>query len=293
MGRWFGAGQGRGPAAGALSVRRTSIIVLGLLALVAGACTSAKPIAAPVTTSPVGTSPPVTTATTLRATTTSSTLKPTTTVTTLLQLGPGGASIGGTVLGPGGPVDGARVHVERSVGKLIAPTDVTTSGGGSWQVPSILGGSYRVWAFRPPDLGQSPVESFFLGASDRKTLDLRLPAVGGDRLTASVSPSPPRVDQQATVTVQYGIGRVDDQGRAALTPRAGVVIILSPGPGIVLETSPQAITDTNGAAAWGIRCSAEGADTLSLTIGNGVTSFKLPACGAPPPPPATTTTRAR
>jgi hypothetical protein len=95
------------------------------------------------------------------------------------------------------------------------------------------------------------------------------------------------------VTVQIGIGRVDDQGRPALTPRAGVVLTLSPGPGFVLETSPQAVTDGNGAAAWGVRCTAEGADTLSLTVGLGVTSFKLPACGAAAPPAATTTTRPR
>ena len=61
----------------------------------------------------------------------------------------------------------------------------------------------------------------------------------------------------------------------------------------ITELVQAALTDANGAAAWGIRCSAEGADTLSLTIGTGVTAFKLPACGPGAPPPATTTTRAR
>jgi hypothetical protein len=276
-----------------VSVRRTRLVLL-LVALVAAACSSAKPTAAPVTTLPVSTTlAPVTTVTTLRPTTTSTTLRPTSTVTTLLQLGPGNASIAGTVLGPGGPVQGATVRVERLVGKLVAATDVTTSAGGSWVVPSILGGSFRVRAFKPPELGQSPVETFFLGANDRKTLDLRLPAVGGDRITATVNPSPPRVDQQATVTVQLGTGRVDDQGRPAITPRAGVLLVLSGGPGIVLDTSPQALTDGNGNAAWGIRCAAEGADTLSLTVGAGVTSFKIPACAAPGAPAGTTTTRPR
>ena len=269
-------------------------VALGVVASVTAACTSSsEPSAAPQTTVPETTAVPATTTPTTRPLSTSTTLRPTTTVSTLLQLGPGEASIGGTVLGPAGPVDGAVVRVERLVGKLIAPTDVTTTGGGSWQVPSILGGAYRVRAFRAPDLGTSPVESFFLGATERKTLDLRLPALGGERITAVVNPSPPRVGQPATVTVTVGIGRVDDQGRSQLTPRPNIVLTLTPGPGILLESAPQVLTDGNGAGAWAIRCAVEGASTSSLAVGTGVTQFTLPACGAAPAaaPPTTTPRR--
>jgi hypothetical protein len=268
------------------------MLVLGVVALVVAACTSSDKTAAPDTTLPPETTTTVAaTTTSARPTTTSTTVRATTTTALMVALGPGDASIGGTVLGPGGPVDGATVRIERLVGRSVATADVTTTGGGSWQMASILGGSYRVRAFKAPDLGQSPVESFFLAANERRTLDLRLPAVGGDRITASVSPSPPRVDQPATVTVQVGVGRVDDQGRPAITPRPGVVLTLAPGPGIVLESVAQVITDGNGAAAWRIRCAAEGADSISLTVGPGVTSFKLPPCAAGVPSPATTTTR--
>lgn len=267
--------------------------MLAVVAFLAAACTSSdSPSAAPQTTVPE-TTVPVTTTPTTRPLTTSTTLRPTTTVTTLLQLGPGEATIGGTVLGPAGPVDGAVVRVERLVGKLVAPTDVTTSGGGSWQVPSILGGAYRVRAFRAPDLGTSPVESFFLGATERKTLDLRLPAVGGERITAVVNPSPPRVGQPATVTIAVGIGRVDAEGRAQMTARPNIVLTLTPGPGILLESAPQVLTDGNGAGAFAIRCAVEGASTLSLAVGTGVTQVTLPACAAAPAAPATTATTTR
>ena len=271
-------------------MRRLRGGVLALAAVVAGACTSSDPSAAPATTVPETTVAPVT-STSARPTTTSTTLRPTTTVTTLLQLGPGDATIGGTVLGPAGPVDGATVRVERFVGKLVAPTEVTTSAGGAWQVPSILGGAYRVRAFKAPDLGTSPVESFFLAANERKTLDLRLPAIGGERITAVVSPSPPRVDQPATLTVQVGIGRVDEQGRPVMTPRPNVLLTLTPGPGILLESVPQVLTDGNGGGAWRIRCAVEGAATLSLTVGTGVTQVTIPPCGAAPAAPTTPTTR--
>lgn len=294
MGRRFLAGPRRGPAAGALRVRRLFVV---LLALLAAACSDGEPAAAPDTTvvaEPTTTTPPATTAaptTTARPTTTSSTLKPTTTSSTLLALGPGDASIVGTVRGPAGGVEGAIVRVERLVGKAVASTDVTTSAGGSYSLGTILGGSYRVRAFKPPDFASSPVEAFFLAASERKVLDLTMPAAGGERITATVTPSPPRVDQTATLTIQIGTGRVDDQGRLTLTPRPGVPLILTPGAGLALEGTPQALTDGNGSAAWRIRCLAEGANTFQLTVATGITQVKIPACVAAPPPAPTTTRR--
>ncbi len=272
-------------------VGRLRFVLIGVLALVAAACSDPEETVTPDTTAVPETTAPTTT-TTLRPTTTVTTLRPTTTVSTLLQLGPGDASIGGTVLGPGGPIDGATVRIERVVGKNVASTDVTSSGGGSWQLGSILGGSYRVRAFRPPEFGQSPVEAFFLAANDRKTLDLRLPAIGGERIVATVTPNPPRIDQGAQVSIQVGTGRVDGEGRPSITPRPGVVLTLVGGPGIVVESSPQVVTDANGTGLWNIRCSAEGASTVNLTVGNGVTTVKLPACTAGGPA-ATPTTRAR
>lgn len=270
-------------------VRRLSFVSIGVLALLGAACSGPERKAAPATTVPTTAS---TTSTTVPATTTSTTLQPTTTVTTLLQMGPGDASIGGTVVGPAGPVDGATVHIERLVGKLTAATELTTAGGGSWNMPSLLGGAYRVRAFKAPDLGQSPVETFFLAANERKTLDLRLPAVGGERIAATVNPNPPRVGQPASVTIQIGVGRVDAQGKSSITPRPGLVISLAGGPGIVVESAPQVATDANGSAAWNIRCSAEGASTVTLTVNNGVTTVKLPPCIAGPPPTPTATTTA-
>lgn len=295
MGRWVLAGAGRGPAAGALSVRHLSVVMSCLLALLVGACTSGGSSAAPEITAPPQTSSTVapTTSTSARPTTTATTLRPTTTVTTMLAMGPGDASIVGTVSGPAGPIDGAIVRVERLVGKAVASTDVTTSGGGSWTLGSILGGSYRVRAFRPPDFGESPTEAFFLAANERKVVDLKLPPAGGERLTATVTPSPPRVDQQATVTVQVGVGQVDAQGRPVISPRPGVLLTLTPGAGIVLESSPQVRTDANGKGSWFIRCTAEGASALSLTVGAGVTGINLPPCGPAASAPAPTTTRAR
>ncbi len=286
MGRRVGARPGRGAALGALSVRRTLLLLLVVVLTVAG-CTSAEDpdSAAPVTLET--TTLPPTTSTTVRATT-STTGPPRTTTTTIVTLGPGDATIGGTVTGPAGPVDGATVRVERLVGRSVATADVTTSAGGLWQMASILGGSYRVRAFKPPDLAQSQIEAFFLAASERKTIDFKLPAAGGERITAVVNPNPPRVDQPATITITVGTGRVDDQGRPAITPRPGVPLTLAGGPGIVVESAPVVVTDGSGSASWRIRCTAEGANSVTLAVGTGATQVRFDGCG---PPPATPTTR--
>ncbi len=267
-------------------MRRTALL---LLALVAVACTSSHQGAAPAPTTVAETTLPPTssTSTTATPTTTTSTV-PRTTVTTVLALGPGDASLTGTVTGPQGPVDGATVHVERVVGTSVATQDVTTSGG-SWQLSSILGGAYRVRAFKTPDLSPSDVQTFFLAANDRKEVDFTLAAAGGDRITAAVNPNPPRVGQPATVTITVGTGGVDSQGRPSLTPRPGVSLVLSGGPGFVVDSTPSVVTDASGSGSWTVHCTAEGATTLPLTVGAGVTSVTLPACGSAPAAPTATT----
>ena len=251
------------------------------MALVVASCSgSDSDDAAPTTVAETTTSSVVettTTSTTSRPTTTTTGV-PRTTTTISVALGPGEATIGGTVSGPAGPIDGATVRVERLVGRSVATADVTTSGGGAWQLGSILGGSYRVRAFKVPDFASSPVEAFFLAATERKTIDFKLTPAGGERISVAVNPNPPRVDQPAVLTLTIGIGRVDDQGRPAITPRPGVLLSLAPAAGIVLESAPQAVTDANGAASWRIRCAVEGADSFQLVIGNAATSGKFPAC---------------
>jgi hypothetical protein len=269
-------------------VRRPVLLVLAL-ALVAVGCSDSGPAAAPPTTEAETTTTtlPPTTSTTARPTTTSSTV-PRTTTTTTVTLGPGDASLVGTVSGPAGPVDGAVVRIERLVGRAVATADVTTSGGGAWQLTSILGGSYRVRAFKTPDLAPSQVETFFLAANERRNLDFKLAAAGGERITAVVSPDPPRVDQPATVTITIGIGSVDAQGRSVLTPRPGLTLVLAERQAVSLLSPQNAVTDAGGAATWQFRCTMEGPAGFVLTIGTGATPVSIPNCA---PPGATPTTR--
>ena len=108
------------------------------------------------------------------------------TVTSLAtEMGPGTARIVGAVNGPEGPVTGALVKVERFVGSAVATVQVQSQAG-TWSVDSILGGSYRVTIFRPPDLAQSQPEVFFLAADETKSLTTTLVRLGTNSITASI-----------------------------------------------------------------------------------------------------------
>ena len=211
---------------------------------------------------------------------------PRTVTTQSTAMGPGTARIVGTVTGPEGPITGAVVKVERFVGSEVATADIRTQGG-SWSVESILGGSYRVTIFRPPDLGQTAAEVFFLGADETKTITTNLTRFGDNSTTASIEPNPPLLGQPAVVVVRFGTGGVDGEGRVIVTPRPGIRVQLNVGPGVALETLPMVTSDGAGAAAWQIRCIVPGPFTAAILVGNASSSLVLPPCTAPAAPPPT------
>ncbi len=207
-------------------------------------------------------------------------------------MGPGTARIVGTVNGPEGAVTGAIVKVERFVGSAVATAEVR-SAAGSWSVDSILGGSYRVTVFRPPDLAQTAADVFFLGADETKTLTTTLMRVGSNTVTASIDPNPPVAGQPALLVVRFGSGVVDGNGQVVLTPRPGIRVQLNLTSGFSIESAPITISDGAGAVAWQVRCLLPGQFPATIVVGNASSALVLPACvpapAAPPPvaPPTT------
>ena len=258
--------------------RLAAVVVL----LIAAACSGAPERAEPMTTAvpvPTTEAPTTTVAPATTKATTASTVRgtPRTTTTVVLAMGPGDATINGTVNGPGGPVDGATVKIERLVGKEVASTEVRAAGG-AFSVGSVLGGAYRVRAWRAPDLAQNGTEVFFLAAKEVKRLELALVQYGSSGAVATVDPSPPKVDQPATLTVKLGTGVVDPEGRVTTTPRGGIPVTLAVTPGLALESPPQQVSDAAGVAAWRLRCTAPGTFPVTLNIGTVATPVAVPPC---------------
>lgn len=213
--------------------------------------------------------------------------------TTTIALGPGQATLQGTVVGPEGPVDAATVHVERLVGNAVSVVDVATLADGTWSVPTILGGRYRVRAWKAPDLALTKPEILYLQSSETKALNLRVDRYSGAVVAASIAPNPPVIGDAVNLFVRLSERRVDDAGVVRVVPLSGASADLA-GSGYQLESVNPITADGNGVAEWRLRCTSPNA-ALSVTV-SGSASFPLevPACvqgGATNEPAPTSTTR--
>lgn len=270
------------------AVRRGALVVAVLLAiaLVGAACSDVNSVSLPT---PPSTGVPTTT-----------TLPPDfsgvhlagvrgTTTTTTPAVGPGPAHLNGTVIGPGGPIGGATVRVERLVDNLSGFADVPTAADGTWRIDNIKGGRYRVRAWRAPDLATSAPQLFFLQGSDTRSVALSLEVKQGSVVSSSMAPTPPPVDQPVNLVVQLSSRAVDNQGIVRAVPQVGVQLTLT-GTGSWQVRSPNpSTTDPNGRVAWQLICRSEGSQPLSVSFGAETVALNLAACFEQPPPTTSTT----
>lgn len=212
--------------------------------------------------------------------------------TTTVAMGSGRAVLQGTVVGPDGPVPGATVHVERLVGDGAAVATVVTAADGTWALPGVLGGRFRVRAWRPTDLALTKPEVFFLNDGDTKQMQLVLTRYTGLAVTFAIAPNPPVVEEPANLVVQVVQQSVDPQGIVRGEPVPSVRVELFGGGDWSLTTTNPTFTDGQGRGRWQLRCRSEGKQQLAVVVGDSQ-QFPLdiaPCVVAPPPPEETTTT---
>jgi Carboxypeptidase regulatory-like domain len=212
--------------------------------------------------------------------------------TTTVAMGPGRAGLRGTVVGPDGPVPGATVQAERLVGDGAAVATVVTAADGTWALQGVLGGRFRVRAWRPTDLALTKPEVFFLNDGDTKPLQLVLTRYTGLAVTFAIAPNPPVVEEPANLVVQVVQQSVDPQGIVRGEPVPSVRVELFGGGDWSLTTTNPTFTDGQGRGRWQLRCRSEGKQQLAVVVGD-TQQFPLdiaPCVVAPPPPEETTTT---
>jgi hypothetical protein len=212
--------------------------------------------------------------------------------TVTVVMGPGPAMVNGTVVDPTGqPVAGAVVHVERVVDGNVASTNVSTQPDGTWSVPNVLGGQYRVRGWRAPDLAVTDPAVFFLAQSDTHSVPLQLVHFGGTQATSALAPSPPIIGEPAQLAVQVTTSSVGDDGvvRSAPIPRATVQLFGTGRWGV--KGSTERTADAAGVVAWEITCEDLGPQALSVVV-NSADVFPLDMAPCSPVPTTTTTTAA-
>lgn len=218
--------------------------------------------------------------------------------TTTLAAGPGPAGLEGVVVGPDGPVEGAVVRAERLVGDAAAVVDVPTGPDGKWSVPDILGGRYRVRAWKQPDQSLVTPEIFFLDSTEKKTVNLALTRYAGLAASGAIAPDPPIIDVPASLAIQVTERTVDDQGVVRGVPRAGVNVELFGSGDWQLQSSNPTTSDVGGIARFRLVCRRAGEQPLQVVVADSrAFPLSLAACTVPPPDPdevpASTTTTAR
>jgi len=211
-------------------------------------------------------------------------------VTTLtVNLTPGAANINGTVVDDtGAPVPAATIHLERLVGTQLASVDIPAAADGTWKAQGIVGGLYRVRAWRPPDLAIVDPQILFLGATDTQTVNLQLQRFTGDQVTSNIAPSPPIIGQPANLVVLVTVSTVAADGTVHGQGKPGTTVELAGGGSWAVSGNASEVTGADGTARWELTCGALGPQSLSVVVDT-TNSFplSLPPCA---PVPTTTTT---
>lgn len=212
------------------------------------------------------------------------------TTSTTVSIGPGGATLSGTVLGPQGPVAGATVEADRFVGASAASARVSTAADGSWTIPAILGGRYRVRAWQSPSLALTSPQIFFLGGTQTMSIDLQVQAFTGQAVSSAANPVSTAVGDNIDVVVAVLDQSVSTDGIVSYQPASGVLVSLNSGTNLGVSASPAA-TDSNGDVTFTLTCLSSGSSTVTGTTSSG-SSSTLPtiSCYSVFTAPTTTTT---
>lgn len=201
-----------------------------------------------------------------------------------VTLGPGKAELTGTVTGPEGPVAGAVVQAERLVGDAAASGEVTTGPDGRWALSGILGGRFRVRAWRSPDLALLDPQVLFLEATESRHVGLAVNRFTGAFSASAIAPDPPVVGQPANLAFRVTQRTVDARGTVRTVPAVGVTAQLT-GPGQwSIQSANPAGTSGSGSVEWRVTCLAPGSQPLTVTAGDWQFPLSLPGCVLPSPP---------
>ena len=188
------------------------------------------------------------------------------TTSTTVPIGPGKATLNGTVSGPDGVEPNAVVHIERLVGAAVGAMDIPTNPDGTWSLPNVLGGRYRVRAWRAPDMAIVQPAVFFLGGTESKSVTLPLSRYDGRSVAASIAPRPAVINQPANLVVRLVVQSVDEHGVVRGTPVAGATMQLSGSGDWRVRSENPALTDFNGQASFQVVCQTTGDQPLGAIV---------------------------
>jgi hypothetical protein len=172
----------------------------------------------------------------------------------------------------------------------VAAIDTVSQPDGKWTIPRILGGRYRLRAWRAPDLALTVPQIFFLPEAGDRAVALELDQFGAGDATTAIDPNPPVAGEPAGLAVQITGRTVDAHGVVRAEPVVGTIELAAGLSWTVLTPNPVA-TSSKGRATWQVVCGSAGPQPLAAIVNNtDVYPLDVPACVTPPEPATTTTT---
>jgi hypothetical protein len=172
--------------------------------------------------------------------------------------------MGGSVVGPEGPVAGATVLLERFVGRSSGRLEVVTNAAGRWVAIDVYGGRYRIRAWHSPGLGMAASVVSFIAADAEVDLALTVDRYDGADVTGDIDDVDPEVGATAVVTALATRQQVDGQGIITTAPASGRDALVTPTGPWTLVGPPEAVIDDAGRVSWTFTCADDGPVTALI-----------------------------
>ena len=211
---------------------------------------------------------------------------------TTRPIGGGKASISGRVVDHQGlPVPGAFIRAtyygDPNKPEMIEAFSLED---GTYKFEQVLGGRWRVRAWKAPELATLDDAVFFLGYTENRQLDLKVKAATDYVVTSSIAPNPPFIGTEAEIAVLVLSQTVDAEGVVDRSPIGGAAVTLNILGKWILAGEATKATDGNGRAAWTVSCTEAGKQEIIAVVGGRDWPLSLPICRDPMETSTTTAT---
>jgi hypothetical protein len=211
---------------------------------------------------------------------------------TTRPLGGGKAVLLGKVVDADGkPVPGALVRATY-YGDLNKPEmiEALSLDDGTYRFDQVLGGRWRIRAWKAPELATLEDNVFFLGYTEQRVVDLKVKAANDIVVTSSMAPNPPFIGSPVELAVLVLSQSVDEEGVVHRSPVGGAAVTLDiQGKWSLVGDATQA-TEYSGRTAWQLTCTEVGQQTINAIVGAREWPLNIPACHDPQETTTTTTT---
>ena len=206
--------------------------------------------------------------------------------------GGGKAAIFGRVVdSDGNPVPAAFVRAT-FYGDPAKPEVIEALSGenGTYRFEQVLGGRWRIRAWKAPELATLEDYVFFLGYTEQRGMDLKVKAATDIVVTSNMAPNPPFTGTPVELAVLVLSQTVNEEGVVRRTPVGGAAVTLDiKGKWSLVGEATQA-TDNSGRTAWQLTCDEVGPQVINAFVGGKDWPLNVPACHDPMETTTTTAT---